>query len=240
MRNFIGEGALWKVYLLDSEIKIDGITFQQYIEKRPKNDILSIADNITKYLAVKDAKLPTLAFFEESKDKQYIVAEYLNTNSTTYVSPNTVRHRPTLLSLLAPKNVQKNILRPSISEKHFLENKLKTIINFEEIIAELTETAQKASKAKLGLCEDAFFFGITQKENDCFLTHKIADFDCIINCEDSSYAELEYDNIHTALCSLFEFVNCFIEDGPLVNGYQEKIKKQLLLVKETKVKTILQ
>lgn len=227
MEDFIGEGAHWKVYLVNSEITINRTTYKNYIKKKSKREGKLITDNVQKYEAVRQADLPTLAFFRVSDDNQSIIAEHLNTNNTTFVSPNTARYFSNKKNIILYALKGKDLPKTSKSEDYFTKNKLKVISNFEDLTIDLKKTAKKASMAKLELCEDAFFFGITQKQGGSFLTHKIADFDCIEQTEEFCDNELEKANIRTALNSLWEFVECFVEKNASSDTYKTKIENEI-------------
>ena len=81
---------------------------------------------------------------------------------------------------------------------------------------------ERATENGLGLCEDAFFFGINP--SDGILQYKIADFDTIITKEIPNTIDVCNRNIRTMLNAFWEFIDQFVDDS-IANTYKNKIEK---------------
>lgn len=170
-----------------------------------------------------------------------------------YVSPNTTTHESALNFLLINKQRESlaqfntnsfpmetkseninsilSILQDELKEKtkgSFYETKLSgekidEICNFDDFMALLLKDMEIVSKANIGMCADAFFFGIS---NDNFLTYKVADFDCIIlDCKNTK-STINGNKIE-ALQAFGEFIENFVKDNELKVNYQREINKMI-------------
>lgn len=233
-RKRLGSGAHWVVdrVELSDEVMINGIIYKTVIIKTQKNSSADIDENIKTYSFVKKAQLPTLTFYEKDTidEKDCIIAEDLNLGSIIYVSPNTARNIPDqtklLLNLLMNKSDD-----ISIFENEMMNNKISIIDNFDCIYSKLMCDMETATKNGLGMCEDAFFFGI-KKEQLITIDYKIADFDTIITHDIPYSGEIVKRNQITALNSLLEFLMYFHEENQNKKEYDSKLNRKINLLRQ--------
>ena len=234
---YLGAGTHWiveRVELTD-EIMINNISYRELmIKRRKKNSLANINSNIETYELVKAAQLPTLAFYEKYRmdGEDCIRGEDLNLGNIIYVSPNTSRNMPTPTTLLINQLLNKTISNdvPSIFENKMMNNKISVIDNFDELCSKLMYDMEVASKNGIGMCEDAFFFGI-RKEKNITIDYKIADFDTIFtHCVKYSDETVQGNQI-TALQSVLEFLMFFHEDNQNKKEYDNKLNRKIELLR---------
>ena len=238
-RKRLGSGAFWfvdRVELTD-EVMINGIIYKTVIIKTKKNNSADIDENIKTYNFIKKAQLPTLAFYEKDTidENDCIISEDLNLGSIIYVSPNTARNIPDqarlLLNLLMNKSDEMSNDDISIFENEMMNNKISIIDNFDCIYSKLMCDMETATKNELGMCEDAFFFGI-KKEQLVTIDYKIADFDTIITRDIAYSDEIVKRNQITALNSLLEFLMYFHEENQNKKEYDSKLNRKINLLRQ--------
>jgi len=90
---------------------------------------------------------------------------------------------------------------------------------------------ETATKNGLGMCEDAFFFGI-KKEQLITIDYKIEDFDTIITHDIPYSGEIVKRNQITALNSLLEFLMYFHEENQNKKEYDSKLNRKINLLRQ--------
>ena len=235
---FLGSGAFWKVEraLITEGYYVNQKTYKQIAIK---TSILGDAEeNINIYNKIKEADLPTLAFYQidNFNGKEVIFAEDINEDVNTediiYVSPNTARNIQSekIKLALALTGQKANIKQDPKHESHLKGNKLSRIDNYEELIQIIYRDMESASKHKLGMCEDAFFFGVNITDK-IVLNYKLADFDNILINQLKYSDDLVFRNTLTMLNSLGEFYDNFVDENKLTNEQRENIGNRISLLR---------
>ena len=231
----IGAGSHWTVYRpgLDVSINIDGMTHSHIVYKISNEGKGNVDKNIETYSKVKSANLPTLKLYSSYRTDsiECIIAEDLNPTGTEiiYVSPNTGRNLPSPISIIIDHHLNiilENDHEPLIecAEVNLKENKLTTIKNFDLFINTIYQDMKNATIWGLGLCEDAFFYGI--KPSDGNIQYKIADFDTIITSDIPNTKEVTKRNTRTFLNSFWEFFDQFVDES-IAGEYKSRIEEIL-------------
>ena len=226
----IGSGAHWIVYRSQSEtsICIDGEIQTKIVFKKSNQGRGQVDKNILAYTRVKESKLQTLKIYHAITlgTDAFLVAEDLSVSETIFVSPNTARALPTKSSILVDSllNRIQAIEDDRISEsaeQYLMKNKILLIRNFDQFIELIYHDMRNATENGLGLCEDAFFFGINPA--DGMLQYKIADFDTIITEGIPNTLDICNRNKLTMLNALWEFIDHFVDES-IANIYKSEIE----------------
>nr|WP_321262384.1 hypothetical protein [uncultured Sphaerochaeta sp.] len=237
----IGNGAHWDVYRpkRNTCFLIERKYQSKIVVKVSKEGRGDIKQNIAKYLKIKDTNLNTLRFYDSfsSNSSEIIIAEDLNPegSETIFVSPNTARSLPTYSSNLVDyylgraqsEQFEKNNFNV---EQYLKDNPIQKLSNFTQFLHSIPQEMKMATENGLGLCEDAFFFGINLSTGT--LQYKIADFDTIIIIDNvPNTSDVYKKNTFTMLNSFWEFidqfVDCCIADKykTIINSYQEQFRE---------------
>lgn len=218
IKGVLGKGGFWTIKEVetDTPIAIEGKNYQNIACKFSNK---KTGDNIGKslriYQSIKRAKLPTLQFLKYGlfEHDECLVTENLNNRpNTLYVSPNTPTEKPNPI-LLALSNRPNDYIQ-SINEKYLSDHKIPELVKFEEFLNLLKRIVYDATLGKVGLCADAFFFGVCKRTYNQLTDCIIADFDTImpINDDDDDLNDLFKENLNETATALYEFAQKFIAE----------------------------
>ena len=216
INQILGKGNFWivKEVQLDKPISVNGKLYNNVACKFSiKHSQEDIDRNLNIYQSLNKSNVPTLEFMEKGtfENENCLIAENLvNRDDVLFVSPNTLRNKPNpfVIALLH----KKNDYVPSKNETYLFDNKVNEIINFNDFLKRSEKQIHLLSEKRLGLCEDALFFGVDKKTRSKLTDWLIADFDCIEidYVDDEGVIDPFNGNMQFFLNALYEFVLLFV------------------------------
>ncbi|MEA4975766.1 MAG: hypothetical protein VB046_08535 [Paludibacter sp.] len=236
---FIGSGAHWnveRIYFNENGILKTVIHKKaKSLNRLDIDDNLAKYDLIAR----NELPTLSMFLFHNSEVSDFIIAEDLNPPQSDglYVSPNTVRNASSYASLIVdylnpnkelsieklekfnlikylkdPKKLS-NLNDEKIldgAEKEIYTNKIETISNLKEFWANSMNDMINASKNRIEIFSDAFFFRVRKSNNE--VEYKIADFDNIQSHHDSEMSMEDLINLNMSHfeTSFGEFIEFFV------------------------------
>lgn len=217
-RKRVGVGAHWLVEACrcGEPYYANGERYDRIAVKTIKRG--DISQNLEVHRRVLESGLPTLRFLNRERicDTEVLVTEDLNCDQRKYVSPNTAR------AIAANSG---DFL--SKWEAHYLSHPLSCIENFDALLQTVESDMETASHNALGMCPDAFFFGIDHPKS-ASLDYKIADFDSIILARRPTYSStLVAGNTIEMMTALWEFLDHFVEPNDFAKQSKVTLERKV-------------
>ena len=127
-----------------------------------------------------------------------------------YVSPNTSTEEPNSIFTALSNRTYDYI--PSINEKYLSEHKIQELVELETFLSRLKGIVYDATLGKVGLCADAWFFGVNKHFCNQLVDCILGDFDTILQDEDNEedFEDLFKRNMGETTTALYEFVQKFV------------------------------
>ncbi len=230
IKGVLGKGNFWttKEIEIDSPITVEGKNYKNLVCKfSNKKFRYNIGKNLKKYHNIKRAGLPTLLFLKYGvfEGEECLVTENLNNRpDTLYVSPNTSTEKPNPIYIALSNRTYDYI--PSINEKYLSAHKIQELVELETFLSRLKGIVNDATLGKLGICADAWFFGVNKRPYNQLVDCIIGDFDNILqdNDDEEDFEDLFKRNMGEATSALYEFFQKFV-----VEGKQQKYLDKILL-----------
>jgi len=222
----IGGGENWEVYRCEPINRISETIIMRIPKLDFGNSNNSFHDN---YKRIKNLGLPTLKFLEidQYRGKNVIITEDLNRQGNIiFVSPNSVVPKmPALLrKLSSDMGFNQESRKHSIAEVYRYKNKIDEIIDIEKFLKEVQDDLIRASKLKLIIDFDCYFFGTSRNKNKTTIKYLLADLDNIREAADEN-SYLIKQNISEFRKAFNSFLEYFVKDNENRRKYFEAVKE---------------
>ena len=205
----VGEGGSWKVF--QCEAMDYQFEWPLVLKVSKGKSPLFIQHNIRIHEQIQSLGLPTLALLKTVTfaDELAMIGEYLNTNGWLFVSPNRV-----ITDLQRAFRLQETgttvFDNEPLAEQILYDHKLSELHNFQDFLDNAIRDLKIASRAKLELYFDSYFFGFKRGHTRSEIQYKIGDFDQIFYKPRVPETELLAYNIGEFNDTMQAFIRNFI------------------------------